>query len=184
MAKQYVLAVSLILATPVWALPTDRDQPITINADRAIISELENRATYEGAVAVTQGTFKISGDIMVLTTNATNAVEGITATGAPARFESLRRAQDQAPVSGRAAEIIYTYASDRVILKGEAEVSSENSFFSGPEITYDLSTGEVVASGDRANRVNMTMQPKPQRDAAPSADTTAPQTQQPLPAQQ
>jgi len=45
-------------------------------------------------------------------------------------------------------------------LTGDAVITSEDSEFSGPEITYDMNTGEVTASGNRSKRVNMTMQPK------------------------
>ena len=56
--------------------------------------------------------------------------------------------------------IDYSYDTDRVVLTGDAMITSEDSVFSGPEITYDLKSGEVTAAGSRSSRVNMTMQPK------------------------
>jgi len=162
MAKHVIFALALIAPHATWALPEDRDQPIEINADSAVINEKENRAKYEGAVEVTQGTFKLTGDTIDLTTNANNEVERFVAIGRPARFQSLRRATDSEPVRGRSAQITYSYDDEFVTLIGDAEVRSEGSVFSGPEITYDLNSGEVVAAGSRADRVNMTMQPKKQ----------------------
>lgn len=162
MAKHALIAIALIISHAAVALPEDRDQPIEINADSAVINEKENRARYEGAVEVTQGTFKLNGDQIDLTTNANNEVERFVATGAPARFESLRRKTDTEPVRGRSARITYSYDDELIVLTGDAEVRSEGSVFSGPEISYDLNTGEVIAAGSRTNRVNMTMQPKKQ----------------------
>jgi lipopolysaccharide export system protein LptA len=160
---QYI--VGLILSTlSGWALalPEDRDQPIEINADTAVINEKENRARYEGAVVVTQGTLKLNGDLVDLSTNESGEVDSFIATGAPARFENLRRETDAEPVRGRAAQIEYSYDTDLVVLTGDAEITTEDSVFAGPEITYALESGEVVASGSRSDRVNMTMQPKRQ----------------------
>jgi Uncharacterized protein conserved in bacteria len=74
----------------------------------------------------------------------------------------LRRQTDAEPVRGRASKIEYSYDTDLVVLTGNAEITTEDSQFAGPEITYALESGEVVASGSRSDRVNMTMQPKRQ----------------------
>lgn len=160
---QYIIGF-LISTLSLWvqALPEDRDQPIEINADNAVINEKENRARYEGAVVVTQGTLKLNGDLVDLSTNASGEVESFLATGTPARFENLRRKTDKEPVRGRAETIQYRYDTDQVVLTGDAEITTEDSVFAGPEITYAMESGEVVASGSRADRVNMTMQPKRQ----------------------
>ena len=160
MAKRYFIAIIWLIAPSVFALPEDRDQPIEIAADNAVINEKQNQAEYTGAVLVTQGTLKLEGELVNLKTNEAGEVETFVSKGQPARFENLRRKTDKEPVRGRALTIEYSYDTDRVVLTSDAEITTEDSEFSGPEITYDLSTGEVTASGSRSNRVNMTMQPK------------------------
>ena len=160
MAKRYFIAIIWLFAPSVFALPEDRDQPIEIVADNAVINEKQNEAEYTGAVLVTQGTLKLEGEAVNLKTNEAGEVETFVSKGQPARFENLRRNTDKEPVRGRAATIKYSYDTDRVVLTGDAEITTEESEFSGPEITYDLRTGEVTASGNRSKRVNMTMQPK------------------------
>ena len=160
MAKRYFIAIIWLVAPSVFALPEDRDQPIEIAADNAVINEKQNQAEYTGAVLVTQGTLKLEGELVNLKTNETGEVETFISKGQPARFENLRRKTDKVPVRGRAAIIEYSYETDRVVLTGDAEITTKDSEFSGPEITYDLNTGEVAASGSRSKRVNMTMQPK------------------------
>jgi lipopolysaccharide export system protein LptA len=160
MAKRYFIAIMGLLAQLANALPEDRDQPIEIAADSAVINEKQNQAEYSGAVVVTQGTLKLEGDVVNLKTNEVGEVETFVSRGQPARFENLRRKTDKEPVRGRASTIYYSYDSDRIVLTGDAIITSEDSGFSGPEITYDLDTGEVTASGNRSKRINMTMQPK------------------------
>ena len=160
MAKRYFIAIIWLVAPSVFALPEDRDQPIEIAADNAVINEKQNHAEYRGAVLVTQGTLKLEGELVNLKTNEAGEVETFISKGQPARFENLRRKTDKEPVRGRATIIEYSYETDQVVLTGNAEIITQDSEFSGPEIRYDLNTGEVAASGSRSERVNMTMQPK------------------------
>ena len=160
MAKRYFIAIIWLIAPSVFALPEDRDQPIEIAADNAVINAKQNQAEYTGAVLVTQGALKLEGELVNLKTNEAGEVETFVSKGQPARFENLRQKTDKVPVRGRAFTIEYSYDTDRVVLTGDAEITTEDSEFSGSEITYDLNTGEVTASGNRSKRVNMTMQPK------------------------
>ena len=64
MAKRYFFGLMLAIAPAVFALPEDRDQPIEITADSAVINEKQSQAEYTGAVVVTQGTLKLEGDVV------------------------------------------------------------------------------------------------------------------------
>ena len=102
MAKRYFIAIIWLIAPSVFALPEDRDQPIEIAADNAVINEKQNQAEYTGAVLVTQGTLKLEGELVNLKTNEAGEVETFVSKGQPARFENLRRKTDKEPVRGRA----------------------------------------------------------------------------------
>lgn len=160
MAKRHFIGLILAIPPAVFALSEDRDQPIEITADSAVINEKQSQAEYTGAVVVTQGTLKLEGDVVNLKTNENGEVETFVAQGRPARFENFKQKSDQDPVKGRALVIDYSYGTDQVVLTGDAMITSKDSEFSGPEITYDLKSGKVMATGSRSSRVNMTMQPK------------------------
>lgn len=160
MAKRFFIGLVLLIPTLVLALPGDRGEPIKIIADNALINEKQNRAKYSGAVVVTQGTLKIEGDLVNLKTNENGEVETVVARGKPALFENLRKRTDKKSVKGKAEKIYYTYETDRVVLTGDAVITSEESAFSGSEIIYDLDSGRVIASGNNSQRVNMTMKPQ------------------------
>ncbi len=161
MAKRF-LFIGLIISFSelTQSLPEDRDKPIKIGSESAVINEKENRAVYEGNVVMTQGTFKLTGDEIKLKTNANGEVEKFASKGQPAKFQNLRRKTDKRPVRGQGHQISYSYDSDLLVISGDAFIETEDSDFSGPLITYNLVSGEVTASGDEGERVNMTMQPK------------------------
>ena len=87
-------------------------------------------------------------------------METFISTGSPARFENLRKKADQEPIRGQAQTIYYSYDSDQAILTGDAEIHTNESQFSGPQIIYDLTTGEISAAGKPSKRVIMMMQQK------------------------
>ena len=64
------LLISLGLAaasSTSWALPSDRDQPIRVQADSAELDDKQGVAVYRGSVVITQGSLKITGDTVTLT---------------------------------------------------------------------------------------------------------------------
>jgi lipopolysaccharide export system protein LptA len=107
MAKRYFFGLMLAIAPAVFALPEDRDQPIEITADSAVINEKQSQAEYTGAVVVTQGTLKLEGDVVNLKTNEDGEVETFVAKGQPARFENLRRNRSRACQRSRAGDRLF-----------------------------------------------------------------------------
>lgn len=160
MAKYFIFGLIILFSNLVLSLPEDRDKPINISADSAVINEKENRAEYEGNVIMTQGTLMLTGDEILLRTNADGEVEQFASKGRPAKFQNLRRKTDKEPVRGQGQRIIYSYDTEIITIIGDAFIKTEDSDFSGPEVKYNLASGEVTASGDRKERVNMIMQPK------------------------
>ncbi|MDL2424869.1 lipopolysaccharide transport periplasmic protein LptA, partial [Pseudomonas sp. BAgro211] len=49
-----------------WALPTDREQPIRVQADSAELDDKQGVAVYRGDVVVTQGSMKLTGNTVTL----------------------------------------------------------------------------------------------------------------------
>ena len=51
-----LISLGLAAASPTsWALPSDRDQPIRVQADSAELDDKQGVAVYRGAVVITQG---------------------------------------------------------------------------------------------------------------------------------
>ena len=78
-----LLGIALLLAVmPFTArgLTSDRDQPMTIEADKATLNEKTGNSVYEGNVHVQQGTLVLQGSKMTVQLND-NTIEKIIITG-------------------------------------------------------------------------------------------------------
>lgn len=64
--KQAALVGLVVLSSStVFAIPSDRNQPISLLADRATYNEKTGITTYTGNVIIEQGTMKLQADSIV-----------------------------------------------------------------------------------------------------------------------
>ena len=67
-----------------YALPSDRNQPINVQADSAEMDDKRGVAIYRGDVIITQGTLKITGDTVTITLDQAGDIDVFTSVGKPA----------------------------------------------------------------------------------------------------
>jgi lipopolysaccharide export system protein LptA len=158
-----------------WALPSDRDQPIRVQADSAELDDRKGVAVYRGDVVITQGSMKITGDTVTITQNAQGDIEVFTSVGKPAYYEQ-KPAVDKPVVKAYGLTIQYFAAKDRIVLIDQAKVVQEGNTFEGEKIVYD--TQRQIVNAGRATgtqvtaprpRIDMVIQPrkKPAAEQAP-----------------
>lgn len=167
--KTFPLLLSLGIAlgsAGAWALPSDREQPIRVQADTAELDDKQGVAVYRGDVVITQGTLKITGDKVTITQNAQGDIEVFTAVGKPAYYEQ-KPAADKQIVKAYGLTIQYFAANERIVLIDQAKVIQEGNTFEGEKIVYD--TQRQIVNAGRANgaplttprpRIDMVIQPK------------------------
>ncbi|WP_291368847.1 lipopolysaccharide transport periplasmic protein LptA, partial [Acinetobacter sp. UBA5934] len=86
--KQAALVGLVVFSSAaVFAIPSDRNQPISLVADRATYNEKTGVTTYTGNVIIEQGTMKLQANSIVANLNSQKQISSITATGGPARFQ-------------------------------------------------------------------------------------------------
>lgn len=155
-----------------WALPSDRDQPIRVQADSAELDDKQGVAVYRGDVVITQGTLKITGDTVTITQNAQGELEVFTSVGKPAYYEQ-KPAVDKQIVKAYGMTIQYFAANERIVLIDQAKVIQEGNTFEGEKIVYD--TQRQIVNAGRATgtnvgtprpRIDMVIQPKKKQDQA------------------
>jgi lipopolysaccharide export system protein LptA len=176
-AERYVRLAVLLLCLPALAygLATDRDQPITIEADRATFKEKESISIYQGNVYLTQGTLKLHGDTMTVYTQGDH-IEKAILTGNPATFLQRPDGQD-IDQHAEARRMEYQAANGLMILTGAARVwQTDGKELRSEKIVYDINKNTANAgdsSGD--DRVHITLQPKAREpkanEPAPAGDT-------------
>jgi len=162
------------------AMTGDREQPITIDADRVDIDDKKGVSVYQGKVRVTQGSMVMTAD--TVTTSAVGdkqtkqrELEKMIAVGAPAHFRQLLDTKD--PKSGKneemraqAQRIDYFAKEERLVLQGRGHIWKEGNEFSGNSIEYDIVQETVKADMGQTEgqpgqeRVHAVIQPRRKKD--------------------
>ncbi|UQY35990.1 lipopolysaccharide transport periplasmic protein LptA [Pseudomonas fulva] len=157
-----------------WALPSDRDQPIRVQADSAELDDKQGVAVYRGDVVITQGTMKITGDTVTITQNAQGDIDVFTSVGKPAYYEQ-KPAADKQIVKAYGLTIQYFAANERIVLIDQAKVVQEGNTFEGEKIVYDtrrqiVNAGRATGTNVSSPRPRIDMVIQPQKKAAPAAE--------------
>lgn len=153
--------VLLLLAFPgqLWALASDGDQPIEVEADRLEVRESEQISIYQGNVKLAQGSLQISCERLVIRFNEDNELQVIEMTGAPARFRQLD--DDQKEMLGEAAQIDYTESQSLLVLRGSARFSHAGDIIESEMIRVNTESNSIQAgSSESDERVKMLIQPR------------------------
>ena len=113
------MAVTVLFAGQVFALSTDRDQPINIEADQAEADDKSGVTIYKGDVIITQGSMRILGDKVTIHFDDNQDITKVVAIGKPAKF----RQQPDGEVEFQNAEArtleFYT-SEDTIVMLGNA----------------------------------------------------------------
>ena len=167
-----LLGAALLLAVMPFSargLSSDRDQPMTIEADKATLNEKTGNSVYEGNVHVQQGTLVLQGNKMTVQLND-NTLETIILTGSPATYRQRPDGKDT-DQHAEAGRIEYHATEDRVILLENARVwQSGAEEFRSERIIFNLKNNTVNAGGSSpGDRVRITLQPSSKKDKKPPA---------------
>lgn len=153
-----VLAVALC---PGYAQPAsnDREQPAEIFADRVNINQRTGVSRYLGNVTFTQGTVRIAGDVVELSTRE-GELTLLEVTGAPATYAETDDNGDQ--LRARAERISYDADAGKLLLRGDARLCRSGEYFRSERIDYDTESRGVEAgnpAADSGERVHITLRP-------------------------
>ena len=152
------------------ALPADRQQPIKINSDSADIDNRKGVSVYRGDVVMTQGTTRITGDIITIYTRD-REVTKVIAQGNKARayYEELQPGE-QGTVQAWGNTIRYDVNSDQIELIKNAQLAQKGDTFKGEKIHYNVTLQTVNAKGTpsqgESGRVQMVIQPRQEKAAS------------------
>ena len=157
----------LTLAQPVFALESDRNKPIEIEADQGSLDQKNQVTTFSGNVIIKQGTLNIrAGSVRV--TRDVNNEQHISATGSPVRFgQQLDGSGNKGgQVDGQANTVDYSSSTGVVKLIGNAKVQRGGDIAQGHTIVYNTRTEVYTVSGSKnagnkaGKRVTVVIQPR------------------------
>lgn len=136
----------LSLSATAFALPSDRNQPISLVADKATYSEATGVTTYTGNVIIEQGTMKLQASSIVAQLNKSKQISTITATGGPAKFQQQVDSA-KGVARGEAQKIVYNAETGIINLIGNAYLYQDGASIRSSTLKYSMNKGDVEASG-------------------------------------
>ncbi len=147
------------LSFNVFALKSDRDQPIDITADQLEINEAKQISTYTGNVTFKQGSLNITAETLTLYFDDDNALDYMEMTGTPVH---LKQQSDQNKLmQGSANRIIYRDKDSLLTLHTNAMFSSGNEQITSNFIQINTDNEHIKAGkNDKEHRVRIKIMPR------------------------
>lgn len=170
--RHIVLALAFSLSAGAFALSTDRDQPINIEANRAEADNVKRITIYHGDVIITQGTLKITGDTVTIHYDEHDQLTMLVSEGKPARFRQLPDGKADVPKNyqlAHASRMEYYARDDRIVLLGNAVYGQGGDQVAADRIVYDSVKSQMRAESRPASgsegeqppsRVRIKIEPK------------------------
>jgi len=161
---QYFVRLLLVVPLTALAIESDRDQPIRIQADAAMVDEGEGTSVYRGNVIITQGTLQVTADEVEIYTDESEVIQVIAKSdldsGRLAHYEQQTN-EERDMVTAEARKITYLVQEERLHLSGKARLQQAGDEFTGELLYYDLKSRIVnLNSSGGSDRINMTINPK------------------------
>jgi lipopolysaccharide export system protein LptA len=160
------------LASPAYAIDVDREQPIQIESDSAVIDDSQGLSEYSGNVIISQGSTLLEADHIQVTA-LDRSISKIVATGAPAHFRQQDSQNDA--TTGTADQITYLATEAVLIFNGNAKLAQTNNSFSGDRIEYDIMQKAIRAKGDESTGSRVKIQYFP-NSGTPDSNSEPPNT--------
>jgi lipopolysaccharide export system protein LptA len=171
-----------------WAEKADRQQPLSIEADRSSTVDLARKVVvFNGRVVLTQGTLRITADRMEVT-DLGQGQRTAVAVGTAEQVAEFREKRDGLDefVEGRAQTIEYDSRDERIRLQGKAfvrrlrgtqvadELQGDTIVWNGAKEFFSVAPASPAASGaaapaDGSGRVRAVFSPPPPAASEPQS---------------
>ena len=151
--KHLKCVLAIILASMMncaFALSTDKEKDIEIEADSAEMDDLKGITIYRGDVVVTQGSIRMTGHTMTVYFTDSDDMELVIMQGTPATYRQLPD-DSETYDKAEALQMEYYALKDYIILIDKALVIKPNgSRMSGSRIEYDTVRSKIIAKGSKS----------------------------------
>lgn len=145
--------------SPTFALPSDSQQPLTINSDWAEVNNQKGIGIYRGNVIANQGTSRLTAHEVIIYFDKQHKITKIIASDNPVHFQTLEK--PSAPMLYAEASIMkYIVAKHKIILLKNAKVTQGQNVLNGPYINYDLLTETITTHSNSQNRTVVMIKPE------------------------
>ena len=136
------------------ALDSDKNAPVTINADTTDIDFRTGKRVLTGNVDVSQGTLNIKADKIVLLYKG-DEIDTATAYGKPVRFKQLPEGQKEM-VHGEGKTLQLKQAKNLITLENNAKITQGTNTITGKIIYYNTQTSKMTVKGQSSAKQKKT----------------------------
>tara|TARA_B100000700_G_scaffold148065_1_gene164959 strand:- start:527 stop:1105 length:579 start_codon:yes stop_codon:yes gene_type:complete len=147
-----ILVIAFVFTSLVYALPSDMDQPIEIEANFAELDDDKGVTIYLGDVVVTQGSIRMTGDSLKVLLEEDRQIKEAFLEGTPATFRQTPEIGEE-DVEGEAKIIEYYKDKQMVYLIEAAKVTQGKRLTQGHRMNYDIERSIVTVRSSRAGSV-------------------------------
>lgn len=148
----------LVLPVQLYALETDRQQPLEVNAETTDGTLGDGLATLKGSVEIRQGSLLIQSDIAEVE-KVEGRVRRIELNGTPVHLQ--QEIENEGLVVAEALKVDYEVATGIVTLTGAADVIHPQYHISGEVLEYDMNSQHFKGSGGDGNgRIRIRLDPE------------------------
>lgn len=148
----------MLNSSAVFALASDRNQPITLEAQNATFNDRTGITTYTGNVVIQQGTLKLQANSLVAQLSDDKKIQSVTAQGTPAKFQQQMDG-NRGLARGQARKIVYNAETGIITLSGGAFLTQAGATFSGETVRYSMNKRDIQASGGNKGRIKIVIPP-------------------------
>jgi lipopolysaccharide export system protein LptA len=149
----------LLLPLQLFALSTDGQQPINVEADSLEVRDQENISIYTGNVRLNQGSLEFRCERLTLHFNDEKELVLMEMTGTPATFRQLDN--DNQEMNGHAQQLQYRQSESILVMSGNARFSYKGDTIESNTIQINTENQGIKAGSSEADdRVRMLIQPK------------------------
>ncbi|NQY51717.1 MAG: lipopolysaccharide transport periplasmic protein LptA [Piscirickettsiaceae bacterium] len=142
---KFLLVFFSLMPTWALALASDGEQLINIEADHAQLDN-ENKVTqYQGNAILTQGTLRITGDVITFYYDDNKHITKAVAKGDFAKYQQIYKLEEY-PIKARALQMEYHAQVQKIYLLGKGHILKQGNKFSGNSIAYDISNNIIQAN--------------------------------------
>ena len=153
----FMVLAALYVPLPAPALPSDRDQPMEVEADGVDLNEGTGQIVYQGNVVVRQGSIRLEADRVTVFHHDNEPIK-VVAVGNPVKFRQLPDGQDE-EIRGSAKRTEYRIESEELLLIGDAYLAQGADSFRSDRIVYNRIAQRIKAgaAAHGKERVKMTV---------------------------
>jgi lipopolysaccharide export system protein LptA len=148
-----------VLILPAQALPTDKNQPVHISADKGHINKMTGVSIFQGNVVMTQGSSTLITNLLTIYSDKNNQLIKAVAEGPTTTYSTLTDV-NKPPFIATADTIQYLPPQSQIILIGNAKAVQGPNSYTAPTIQYHIDQEMVISPASQLGRTTIVIQPQ------------------------